>query len=383
MHASQITNFWGEIEPRRVAGRELLIFRGCDGKGYNHQPQLLESGGVLFATWSMGEVDEEAPGQQLVLATSLDWGETWTAPRVLAACRAGRYGRSVIVSTGMVRTEDGLVAFYGEFERSEDGLNSDGTRTLSNEYHQYLDPRTYAICSGDGGNTWSEPVLVAENRYAYMPPCRTSRGRWVLPGHLACHHTEDPFALRGWRRSALPGLPADFKDVYEGMHPGNPLVGSTQRFNEACCFESAPGVVRMMFRNEWNLCAGKPFLGMSESTDEGETWSPPAVTGFSDNVCRAHFGRMNDGRFFAVNCPENRESGSRSPVVLALSADGCNYREQFLIGDEPVTGPRVPGYAKSGRYGYPYFCESHQWGFVIYSVNKEDIAVTRFPMSGL
>jgi hypothetical protein len=43
----------------------------------------------------------------------------------------------------------------------------------------------------------------------------------------------------------------------------------------------------------------------------------------------------------------------------------------------------MPGYAKHGRYGYPYLHVMGDHGFVIYSVAKEDIAVGRFALRDL
>ena len=43
----------------------------------------------------------------------------------------------------------------------------------------------------------------------------------------------------------------------------------------------------------------------------------------------------------------------------------------------------MEGFHKGGRYGYPSFHIMGDWMFVIYSVNKEDIAMCRFPPSAV
>ena len=70
-------------------------------------------------------------------------------------------------------------------------------------------------------------------------------------------------------------------------------------------------------------------------------------------------------------------------MVLTTSDDGVVFDRHYILGDEPHTGPRMPGRAKSGRYGYPSFHILDDTMFVIYSIEKEDIGVCRFALSEL
>jgi hypothetical protein len=92
-------------------------------------------------------------------------------------------------------------------------------------------------------------------------------------------------------------------------------------------------------------------LAVSESTDNGKSWSEPKLTGYTDCACRFHFGRLPDGRYFGLSCPKPRSG--RTPMVLATSHDGVVFDRHYIVGDMSGTKARMPGHAKGGVYGYP------------------------------
>lgn len=69
--------------------------------------------------------------------------------------------------------------------------------------------------------------------------------------------------------------------------------------------------------------------------------------------------------------------------MLATSRDGVTFNRHYVLGDEPETTPRLPGLYKHGQYGYPYLHIVGDRGFLIYSRNKEDIWVGRFPLAAI
>ena len=81
-------------------------------------------------------------------------------------------------------------------------------------------------------------------------------------------------------------------------------------------------------------------------------------------------------RSSAARAPSTRTP--RTPLVLALSEDGVVFDRHFVIGDDAQGVPRIPGYLKHGRYGYPFLVVIGDRATVIYSTNKEDINVARF-----
>lgn len=381
MAVSPITNCWGKVPVRRVKVEHTLVYEGRPGRAYSHQAQLTSHRGGLVATWSLGIRDEEGPGEDMVFAVSEDRGKTWSPPRVIACAQPGRAAKSVVVSTGLRRVGDALVAYNSHWERSPAGVQPDGFRTPSCDPAMYCDVRTEARVSRDGGASWSAPVVVAPGLSNYMTPFTTRTGRIILPGNLTFPWTDDPMGLTGWRWAGVPGLSEGVTDNFFNMRNTNALAKTGQLYNEACCYQSADGTLRMVLRND-NKDAFR--LGVSESRDDGLTWSTPTLTDYTDVICRAHFGRLPDGRYFGMSCPNPAQPcRPRSPAILALGADGTVFDRHYLIGDEPEGEPRYPGLYKHGRYGYPYLHTDGDFGYVIYSINKEDIGLGRFRLEEL
>ncbi|MFO1312478.1 MAG: exo-alpha-sialidase [Burkholderiales bacterium] len=378
---SPIANRWGEVFPERLDVEHVPVFRGREGKAFNHQAQLAWDGARVYATWSSCGRDEEEAGQEMLMAVSDDVGRTWSAPSVVAPSRPGRHAPSVVVSSGIRVVGDRLVAYCGEWERYEAGRDKEreAARWAAGG-HSVFDVRTEARVSADRGATWSGPVVVIRNQFGFMPPSATHTGRLILPAHLTCAISDDPMGLGGWQRRGMPGLPPDYLDDWYGHRRGAEMLGLAHRFNEANWFETDDGVVHMMMRNE-----NGTRMGVTESRDDGETWSPPRLTGFTNSVSRSHFGRLPDGRYFCVNCPTPPREGvapstrtPRTPVVLALSDDGVVFDRHLIVGDGAQGEPRIPGYLKHGRYGYPFLAVAGATALVVYSTNKEDINVARF-----
>ena len=382
---SPITNAWGRAPVTKLDVEHGNVFLGGEGRAFNHQAQLISHGGKLFATWSSARLDEEEAGQQMVMAVSADAGRSWSAPMTVAAANPGRYAQSVVVSSGMRVHEGALIAYYGEWERWH--AERDPAKEAATAAHARLalDVRTEARVSRDEGRSWSAPTRVMPNMMNFMPPAPTRSGRLIFAGQLTYARTDDPAGLAGWRRAGIPGLPEDYCDDWQNREQGAQLLGTPHRFNEANFFETDDGVIHMMLRNENNW-----LMGVTESRDNGESWSLPMLTGFTNSVSRSHFGRLPDGRHFCMSCPNLPPPGAapstrtpRTPIVLAISEDGVVFDRHFIVGDAPQDLPRRPGFLKHGRYGYPYLHVMGDTGLVIYSRNKEDICVGRFGMSGL
>ena len=378
---SPITNRFGEVVPVRLEVEHRRVFTGIAGAAFNHQAQLASDGRRVYATWSSCAVDEEEAGQQMLVSSSADGGVSWSEPSVVAPSRPGRNAPSVVVSSGLLAHEDMLVAFYGEWERYEGARNKDreAARVAAGGHHVF-DVRTESRVSRDLGNTWSEPSEVVRRQFGFMPPTRTRSGRLILPGHLTSAWTDDPTGLSGWTRSGPEGLPADYLDDWYSRAKGAALLGLEHHFNESNFFQTDDGVLHMMMRNETHS-----RMGVSESHDDGRTWSKPRLTSFTNSVSRSHFGRLPDSRWFCVNCPTPPRPGlppstrtPRTPVILAISEDGVVFDRHFVVGDDSQGEPRIAGYLKHGRYGYPFLLPLGEEALMIYSTNKEDINVARF-----
>ena len=378
---SPITNRWGEVPLERVPCEHFIVFRGVEGAAYNHHHQVTSMAGRLYVSWSNGAVHEDAPGQHMVMAVSDDAGETWSAPSVVAGPQRGRVGEAVLTAMGIHVHQGRMAAYYGYYDYDERGVRTHLERgnfpKQELDFRVNFDTHTGILVSSDGGATWEGPVARIDRFVPNLGPQRMADGRLILPGNMWFPYTDDPYGVEGWAIAGLPRLPEDYYDDPEGFWYGRAHRGDEFVVCEASCYETADGVIRMMLRCEAYLGC----LAVTESRDRGVTWSEPCLTGFSDANCRHHFGRLPDGRCFAVSCPE--PGSQRTPMVLSVSEDGTLFDRHFLLADESPSPARLEGHHKSGRYGYPTYHLAGDTLFVAYSINKEDIAVCRVPLSGL
>ncbi len=377
-----ITNCWRKAVTSRLKGEHVLMHRASSwGEAYSHHPQIMSHKERLWVTWSLGHLHEDTPGQRMVYSTSDDGGATWTAPATLVAAQDGEHAPTCVTSLGMRAAGDTLVAYYASFEFTLDGLKKyvefgansraiPGVRCLQSTY-------TGIVVSEDGGKTWTGPVATIPGVVPNLSPVGISSGRLIMPAHRMHPYTDDPKGIHGWRIARLPGVLADY---YDGSEIRVQTDWSYLGICEGSVYEMPGNVLRMMART----CKG--YLAVSDSHDGGETWSSPRPTQFTDCGARFQFGRLPDGRYFALSCPDPNIPESclrRTPLVLATSEDGNTFSRHYILGDEPDRPLHFPGGYKHGRYGYPY---SHVLGddlVVVNSVAKEDIEFHRFRLADL
>jgi hypothetical protein len=379
-HTSPITNCWGSARTTVVPTEEFIVFAGKEGALYNHHHQLASLDGRLFAAWSTADVHEDSPGQRMMLAVSDDEGETWSDARPLIDRKPGKVAEAVLTSTGLHVHDGRMMAYWGYFQYTEEGLEAlyrqttgiCGRADTSIVWHH--DVFTGISVSDDGGDTWHDEGRI-DNITSYISPHKLASGRLVLPGNNWYPWTDDPYGIEGWTVAALPGLPEGYIDDPQGIWVAMEARGSEFSCNEGSCFQTDDGVVHMMIRSELDR------LVVAESHDNGVTYSEPILTDFTDCHSRFHFGRLPDGRYFATSTPD--PESYRTPLILATSDDGVRFDRHYVLGAEPDRPPRAVGIQKFGRYGYPSYHIVGDTMFVIYSIAKEDIAVTRLPLKAL
>lgn len=386
MPNSPITNRRCNITSTRVPAEEILIFRGKAGGWYNHHHQVTSLDGRLFATFSSAPVNEDEPGQQMMLATSDDGGKTWSEARVLQAAPQGEHGPVVLTSMGIHVHEGVLVAYCGSYDYTAFGLSSyrgdgcNGKGRPEQPFHQ--DTHCKILVSRDRGVSWKQEGRI-ERFVPNLRPQPLSSGRLVMPGNMWFPYTDDPTGITGWKIAGVPGLPEGYHDDPDGFWYGRKHRGDSHPCCEGSFYQTADGVIHMMLRTE------SGWLAVCESHDDGVTYSEPMRTDYSDSNCRFHFGRLPDGRYFGLTCPnlENQDDRptimGRTPMVLATSVDGVVFDHHYVLGDEPFGEPSNPGFHKHGRYGYPSY---HIFGndlISIYSIHKENIACKRIPLCAL
>ena len=380
---SPITNKWGNAETIEVDAEHIEIFRGYPGAAYSHHPQIVMFRGQLYATWSNGIVGEDNPGQKMLLSVSKNKGDTWSRPTVLVSPDPGEVAYEVVTSEGLRVYQDKLIAYCGVYEYTEQPPLSGnpperphtGKAMIPEGATWHQNTRTQIRMSQDGGNSWSPAKTIIKGLVPNLSPSATASDRLIIPGNISYPYTDDPAGVSGWKRVGLPRLPEGYVDDPEGFHKVCRARGDSTKYCEGSFFQTDDGVIHMMLRTSTYR------LAVTESHDNGETWSEPRMTQYTDCRSRFQFGRLPDGRYFGLSCPKPRSG--RTPLILAASEDGVVFDRHYVLGKEAAGKPRMRGSHKGGQYGYPYMHIAGKTAYVIYSVRKEDIRLCRFPLSEL
>lgn len=301
--------------------------------------------------------------------------------------------------------------------------------------------------STDGGQTWSEPMTLAET----LDNGYTSSGGWIStddkligfintwPGGLSPKggytryvasddgltwtapadvtmadgstltgiFEQDPYRLSSGRiiNSAhfQPGLkvcPIYTDDKYgiSGWKKGgftHQGSGDQSRELEPSQFVKSDGSVVMIFRDQGQTTYRKLA---SSSSDNGESWtSSVLIENMPDARTKQSAGNLPDGTAFMVGNPVDVKSYDisdgktrvlRRPLVITLSSDGNYFDVSYIVrygtDDEKMqTGPLFSGTAKRPGYHYPKSMVAGDYLYIAYATNKEDVQYTRIPLKNI
>jgi hypothetical protein len=267
-----------------------------------------------------------------------------------------------------------LAAYVGQYEYRPEFLEN-GCRRKDGSGH--AGTALYALTTTDGV-TWDAPRDLSLPIIPNHGPQRTDSGRLIICGNISFPYTDDPAGLAGWRMTGL--YPSDMADGIVDDSESFYRVRSRLNWPAALCegsfYQTDDGVLHMLLRSETE------YLRVSESRDNGATWSAPRVSGFTDNASKFRFGRLPDGRFYYVGCPDPAPRYQRSPLVLSLSEDGERFDRHFILADSPYL-QGADGMHKVGEYGYPGTLVLAGALHVIVSRRKEAVEVLRVPLAAL
>jgi hypothetical protein len=346
------------------------IYRPHTAWFYSHHPHLTWFDGRHYAIWSNGRRDEDAPGQRVLIASSEDFLH-WSEPAPLLDTLPGEHGEQVLTAAGFHQCDGQLVAYAGTYEYRPECLDEKGQRCPGDKGH--TNTTLLAVTSRDGQN-WSNPTDLNLPIVPNHGPQPTASGRLIISGNISFPYTDDPCGLRNWHMTGVyPESVADtVVDDSEGFWQVQAAAGWPNGLCEGSFYQTDDGILHMLLRTNTER------LWLTESRDDGTTWSPPQPTEFSDNATKFHFGRLPDGRFYYVGCPDPEPRWQRSPLVLSLSENGkCFDRHFILAGDSTPYEQCAKGLHKGGDYGYPHTLVHDGCLHIIVSRRKEAIEVLR------
>ena len=327
---------------------------------FAHQPGFAYFKGKFYATWASGIKDEDSPGQRIVVSSSADNCETWSKPTVVADARKGQYSSILTCMMGGYLWSDGnkLYNYFTEYEYDPALFDENGNR-LSGDY-TLKHWQVYMSYTTDGV-TWSEMEPVGEMCRFNESPRQSLTGRWL--------------AGAGWRLGYADkpdGYNWDAKGVSDEQIANAKRRGANM-LNEASWYQTDDYIIHMMMRSN----AGT--IWMSESYDNGMTWTDAYQTSITSDSTMMNFGRLPDGRFYFVG---NVEFQERWPLDLYISEDGMNFNKGYILRDERYE-MQQDGWAKGGYFAYPEVLIHGDYLYIFYSKQKEVMEVTRVKLSDI
>ena len=357
----------------KLSSQRFSIYEPESAWFYSHHASIAFFRGMFYAAWSNGRVNEDDFGQRVVLSVSED-GEHWSALRPVVTPEMFGNSDPVLTSGGFYIHEDTLYLYYGSYYYDPE-IAPLGVRPKTDCEHCGTD---LGYISTSDGVHWSAPKSLSIPFVPNHPPKKTSSGRLILAGNVMFPYTDHPNGVEGWNITGIYGNAFDtlpFADDSAAIRKIAQARGwNAELLCEGSFYQTDDAVLHMMLRSNGGV------LWHSSSVDDGETWSEPLPTEFSDDGSKFHFGRLPDGRFYGV-CNSVVKS-HRLPLDLYLSSDGENFDRRYILRDEPYKRRRE-GIYKGGHYGYPHTMIHDGSMYIIYSKMKECVEVTKISLEDL
>ena len=352
----------------------ITLYKAAPETGtFSHHSYITYFKGVFYAYWDNHVRDENASGQWGSLRRSTDNGKTWAPVEILFPSSDKR----VMASEAFI-----------------------GTRFNNANGFAVIDDKLYAM--SDVSDRVELPMSTVQDRIGVVRLCRSINPDGTL-GEIFCLDNEPLKPVEGF-----PAYPAGDPELVEKIknyirQPGNEIQMDFTNLTDIISdddhtlIEPIPsyrlndstwvrlyrdmGSKNAQNRKEEETTKSRRNYA-SFSFDNGKTWTVPIRTSFPDACARSDAGKLPDGQVYVINnvLPLSPKNGGRSLLAISLSRDGLNFDRVAVI--RFVAPPRrYKGRAKSIGYAYPHSVVVGDKLWVIYSVNKEDIQVTRIPIN--
>lgn len=345
---------------------------------YSHHAQIGYFGGTFFAAWSNQEWGEDGPGQRVLCSLSRN-GKNWKPPFVCLPSFGGmrkpqRYGRVLTAEAWVVVNGNMyVVADVNDKPGPEHKIASGYETTVSGQKRILFDRRVgwgrvarSVAANGDIGPIFwlvdDPPAPMAG--FPKYPDARDPQHREVA--HEINHILANPLHMPAW----------DFLS-----HTDRPHSADNHEMCEPTAYRRLDGVLVKLSRDCGPHQSHRMYASLSR--DSGKTWTTPVRTNIPDSPSKAVTGTLPNGTIYLIgNQIPASAHGFRDPLTIALSSDGktFNWAAAIRHGTPPL---RYPGHAKNRGFQYPSALAVGNALWVIYSINKEDVAISRIPLSGL
>lgn len=366
---AKVTNQNIPLPTQKVASNFYRISDYNPTYQFTHHPGLAVFKGKLFASFSRGKMVEDAPGQHAVVASApLNNLNSWSAPNKVAESQFGTK-LGFVIPGFFFATEDKLMLYYMDKQYTPSSLdaNENYITDKGKHPHTYINAANMMIYTTDGVN-WSEPVQVGVA--ANESPRKSLTGQWFAGSgnKLLFSDKEKPDGYY-WD---LIGMTAE-----QLAYNGDGMLQYRKVLTEASWYQTRDYVIHQMLRSY------NGYVWMSESYDNGKTFTKAFSTKFTSDSTMANFGNLPDGRIYFVGNANNKTMGKRMPMHLYVSDDGYNFDTGYILRDESYTMRGTYNWTKIGGFAYPEVLIHDGYMYVIHSQLKEVMSLSRVKLSDI
>ena len=311
-----------------------------------HSATIVETTNGDLVSAFFGGTREGHPDVCIYVCRKDKGSTTWTKPALAADGILSKTERKACYNPVLYQMENGpLYLFY------KIGKN-------------VADWKAYLKMSNDGGRNWSKafplpdgylgPIknkIVDVERKSIAPSSRETDG-WKIYFEIA----ED-----GGRKTHIVGpLEAEKAVLTQDMLAGNEIkvadIEGGDNSKQSTIQGIQPSILKHKDGRLQILCRtrnGK--IATAWSSDKGETWTPLTLTNLPNNNSGTDAVTLQDGRHLLIYnniaTPPGAKKGIRTPLNIAMSEDGINWKMILTLEDSPVSQYSYPSIiqGKDGR----------------------------------
>ncbi|MHC4659212.1 MAG: sialidase family protein, partial [Planctomycetota bacterium] len=328
------------------------------GWTYQHHVGMGEWKGKLYGIWDMTHVGEDNPPVRVVYATSDD-GFNWTPPKDLYPFNKAYNSRFYFFHS----SNDRMLVFASGWYETDNVAEDRKIRLYVREItadHKLGKIYTLIKPAAD------HPPAYTESKDAgFLQACREALNNKPLLeqadyGILLGDKKMKWHEGKNWPGGKIPSIGGDLWIFGKSM----------------CFYHRKDGVLVGTCKMGW----------VTQSRDEGETWSFPTIPrGIKGGGGKTWAQATPDGRYAMIYIPQDDD---RYPMAITSSDDGITFKDMRVIHGE-VPPQRYEGRAKP--LGPQYLRGLTEWGsdhsrnekdcvWTFYSLSKEDIWASRIPL---
>lgn len=336
----------------------VMVHRAVKGEyQFLHESSIAVHEGELVVAFANDPVDENSAEGIVRARRSRDGGASWSAPEVVAPGADGPDGR-LCDNHVLLHSHEGTLYAYAS--RWAGNLGDDGT------WHPLPSMRAVQFRYDPATGAWAETGVTIPHFLLMHGPQRLADGGWIIAGELGFD------------------TPAVAISTDDRMSDWQTYPITTQRelvFPEPTILVY-PDRLLAVIRHDFKIGPHQRYALVSESLDNGRTWSEAQVSNLPMVASKPFGGVLSNGQTFLVfNYPD--PSLRRGNLVVGVGRPGEQVLCKLRTVRQGIPPLFMSGLCKEPQWSYPYAVEHDGALHVTYSISKEECAMSIIPLSNL